>query len=590
MTRASEIHKLSEDISAQLHHYYVGVEHLFLALVDINGSIVADILRQHGQVPTMLAYQLTEHLGQSPHQRYWEGFRRTPRLENVLALARKLSDAENVDDRILFLAILQEGDSLPTRALQDFGLDLSALAESVQSGIPQLASDEQHKIDTAMPLSQQEKSLLRSLFQEDIYIKSEVGQSISHRYLVQTAESYEVVKFDQPEAILREKYRYETRLKGKLPPEASPITGFNAQEHLGGLRYSLGQSRVQTLGEYAKTKDLPGMNWLIRHSLHEGCKTHFWGSGKRHLVSLWREYEFLLPPALVIEYSRVDTQKTLRPLNDWSYGEEIPIESAVALEGFTIERVLPHRNSVWLCAGRGDEAVNYSARVVITGMSENRLSRYVPGQDAGRIKGIVRQTRGSLLRTALEQTSPPFALDAQTLPDGRPNPLLSLPALLSYEIEAYLSLIHGNLTLDNILVDEGEHIHLIDYSQTRIGHSLFDWASLEFSIWRDLLLPMLPSQGWEQITEAVAVLQALNDQDNNILSLQTPITVGVSALATVRSAAAQLLAAYGRWEEYFGALALVSLSATTVPHPPTRRLGFAMSAVMTDAFLTRIPS
>jgi hypothetical protein len=63
-----------------------------------------------------------------------------------------------------------------------------------------------------------------------------------------------------------------------------------------------------------------------------------------------------------------------------------------------------------------------------------------------------------------------------------PDPLDKLDSLLSETVQGTRSIIHGDLNLENILVGPGELIWLIDFAETRYGHTLFDFAKLNAEV------------------------------------------------------------------------------------------------------------
>jgi hypothetical protein len=65
---------------------------------------------------------------------------------------------------------------------------------------------------------------------------------------------------------------------------------------------------------------------------------------------------------------------------------------------------------------------------------------------------------------------------------GLPDPLPRLPSLLNENVAGSLSTIHGDLNLENVLVGPGGFVWLIDFAQTRDGHTLYDFAHLEAEI------------------------------------------------------------------------------------------------------------
>src|SRR5579859_5323430 len=103
-----------------MHHFYVGVEHLFIALTKLSGGIAVDIFDQGGQSPRYLRYATRELAGRGDDRRYWPGYRTTPRAAQVLAKAQAFIDNDvRPDERALLLAILEDGDNIPMRALRE---------------------------------------------------------------------------------------------------------------------------------------------------------------------------------------------------------------------------------------------------------------------------------------------------------------------------------------------------------------------------------------------------------------------------------------------------------------------------------------
>ncbi len=104
---------------------------------------------------------------------------------------------------------------------------------------------------------------------------------------------------------------------------------------------------------------------------------------------------------------------------------------------------------------------------------------------------------------------------------GLPDPLPGLPALLSEITHASQSIIHGDLNLENILVGPGGMLWLIDFAQTREGHTLFDFAHLEAEIIGHIIAPqidnpadylvILRGTGLSQHQELAALLEALHE-------------------------------------------------------------------------------
>jgi hypothetical protein len=74
-----------------------------------------------------------------------------------------------------------------------------------------------------------------------------------------------------------------------------------------------------------------------------------------------------------------------------------------------------------------------------------------------------------------------------------PDPLAALATLLDENVIASRATIHGDLNLENVLVGPGDFVWLIDFAETRDGHTLADFAHLEAEIISHVIAPQMPS-------------------------------------------------------------------------------------------------
>ena len=65
---------------------------------------------------------------------------------------------------------------------------------------------------------------------------------------------------------------------------------------------------------------------------------------------------------------------------------------------------------------------------------------------------------------------------------GLPDPLDGLPEILQKTIHGTRSVIHGDLNLENVLIGPGGMPWLIDFAETREGHTLYDFAQLNMEV------------------------------------------------------------------------------------------------------------
>ncbi|MBZ0287188.1 MAG: hypothetical protein K8I30_06205, partial [Anaerolineae bacterium] len=129
--RLQDILTLARQESAHLCHYFVGVEHLFIALTQLKAGLAGAVLEHHALSPRFVRYSIRESVGRYEDRRYWAGFPETPRMLAVMGLASRLADGRTPSERELLLAILSENDNVVTRILHEMGADISALIETV---------------------------------------------------------------------------------------------------------------------------------------------------------------------------------------------------------------------------------------------------------------------------------------------------------------------------------------------------------------------------------------------------------------------------------------------------------------------------
>ena len=99
------------------NHYYVGVEHLLVALLEEQDSGVAERLRAENMDVSEVHAEVRRALG-TGEDRMWEGILVTPRVRKVVALAEEQAGERAVEPADLLDAILLEGGSLAAEILR----------------------------------------------------------------------------------------------------------------------------------------------------------------------------------------------------------------------------------------------------------------------------------------------------------------------------------------------------------------------------------------------------------------------------------------------------------------------------------------
>jgi ATP-dependent Clp protease ATP-binding subunit ClpA len=104
--------RAAEQECRNLNHYYVGVEHLLLALLAEQNELVERRLHQYGIVPGDVYGELRRRLG-TGEDRMWDGILITPRTRRVVERATQgLAADAPIEPIDLFLAICREDGGL----------------------------------------------------------------------------------------------------------------------------------------------------------------------------------------------------------------------------------------------------------------------------------------------------------------------------------------------------------------------------------------------------------------------------------------------------------------------------------------------
>ena len=123
--------------SRQLEHYYLGVEHLMLGLLDEEESVVVSCF-DDSITAEQLRSGILQYLPTGEGPWYWDGMRKTPRYNHVMRLARKIRrdySAYRMLPQHLLLAILQEGRSIPVRVLRKLNIDVKSARDNLRREI-----------------------------------------------------------------------------------------------------------------------------------------------------------------------------------------------------------------------------------------------------------------------------------------------------------------------------------------------------------------------------------------------------------------------------------------------------------------------
>jgi len=610
--------------SHRMQHYYIGVEHLFVALLEIQGGLARSLLEAQGLAPEYVIDAVRRKIGKGSQRRLWAGTPYTPRANVVINIAQDLASGDGrteINERDLLIAIVEEADSMPARVVRALGVDFNRLTEMARTHVlndkapqPYVHVEFSSAFDYTNSLNHEHLLILRRMFHNYSRIRIEsrlTGGYSGALVLVVTpihADSREdaaiVVKIDDQESILDEERRYETHIRGTLPPltarlENKPVTPEGSS--LAGLGYSIVAKPGKAPQDLRAAAAEIGVNRLgdwLRDQLFAHFGRAWWQQQRPFRFQVWTEYDWLLPPLLTLhvapDYVEPGSTHLLRvPISRSRMAPIVPGDY-VTLENFTVQRTYPDRNALQVSLGRGSESTRRAYKIEITGLDSGSAGHY-RGEVLERIVGQVWKTRREWLLAAVEALEPPFAADAQVLQlDGLgqhelPNPVFAHETLLQYHISGSTSKIHGDLHLGNILIGPGNSAFLIDFAQSRDGHTLFDWATLEVSLLSEVVMPVAGST-WSDAGLVLTCVAALNAHDS-IPDLDPAVSETMSAVAAIRDIVNELLAIPSNWAEYYVALSLCALRAVNwhTMSLGARRLMFLISALAIDELRRRPP-
>jgi len=133
-SRVARVRGMAKKESSRLNHYYLGVEHIMLGILAEEEAVVLSVIDDK-VTSEQLRSEIVSNIpkGEGPWQ--WDGIIKTPRYRRVMKMARKIRH-EYADERMLpqhiLLAILQERQNVPVRALQALEVNIDAAVKTLR--------------------------------------------------------------------------------------------------------------------------------------------------------------------------------------------------------------------------------------------------------------------------------------------------------------------------------------------------------------------------------------------------------------------------------------------------------------------------
>jgi hypothetical protein len=603
--------------SHRMRHFFIGVEHLFIALLELRGGLMSHILADEGQSAEFVADLVRRKVGKGGRIHHWTGIPTTPRANVVLDIAHEIALSQNrreVYERDLLMAIFEERDNLCMRVLEALKLDLNALRKQVQTRPLTRAVSQTFVAVVFGPgfeggLVNDQLYILRRMFHGYAQLRVEArltGGYTSAEVLVVTPINVDgredasvVVKLDHKDAIVEEAQRYERFVKNTLPPLTARLEDKPTApdiSDLAGLKYTLitdskGKSRTMRTVLHEWSGEQIGQ-WLSQR-LFPIFGAKWWRQRTPYRFAAWQEYDHLLPPILTLEVLK--PQEAAKPslvLKDpirRSAVTRLEYGVQVAVDNYTVHKVDEEHGILTLALGqRGSTTRPY--QIEVRGI-DFKQDAYYRNEIVERLVGKVWLTRHEQLLQGARSLQPDFDEKAETLPFHNkrlPNPIIIYERLLDMMIDGTLCTTHSDLHLGNIMLGQDDIPLLIDFARARDGHTLFDWATLEMSLLVELVAP-LAHGGWDDVRRVMNYYVLFNGGGVPPLAPKE-LQNGFRAVQGVRQVVEICLANSARWQEYYIALAFVALRAMlweTLPMA-ARRLMLYVAGVAIQEFVGSI--
>lgn len=381
--------------------------------------------------------------------------------------------------------------------------------------------------------------------------------------LVDGAEIPSVVKVDDAARTRQEYAAYHKFVQNRLAKMAEvrgkPVYPSGLSK--GGIWYSLigsGEFTISSLHEYFVEAPLENIRFVLENQLFKTLET-LWRQAQRPYAGFNFQdyYDFFLPMNLVVEKASPPEGVSIYPLNPQSVrSQNYQVDNYVEIEGFSVVNINPeHKNLSLDTPTKPIGAYRFSLKGM-DDWDQYKLDQQLPKS----ITGVIRETRSDLLLKEIHKIfgkEHNFADATLSLPNypNLPNPLLKLPEILKRPVDVLLGTIHGDLNLQNVLIEtDSRSAYLIDFAQSRRDHVLRDLFHLEMSIVTKLIPEQLVQINLKSEPERIIPFyEQLHCAwlSQNQISPYPELKKPFAILQIVRKMANNLLYKSGFWQEYY---------------------------------------
>ena len=328
----------------------------------------------------------------------------------------------------------------------------------------------------------------------------------------------EVAKIAKSNSI-QEEYNAHQHMS-QMWPNILPIIdkpAFSNDGLKGGLRYRLlgdvGTSKderkfkIENLRSHCQQVETKTICETLRQIFDNMSQTLQQAAYPKHLTFLQTYYDFLLPVNLLIRPDQNPFPSVQRIQLDkqnicdrFALSKILPGEY-ICLKGFIVTELDSEKGTVTLNLPRDEhKQLAFSYRVRLDSVD---TKNYSIGQTIPAIDGLILQTRKDLLsdfaQKAVQEDECSVDLSSETIQllnrDSLQNPLRLLDEVLFDTHSVKTALIHGDLNLENVLLEfyseSNYKVYCIDVATARHDYVMHDFLRLEAEIISRILPPIL---------------------------------------------------------------------------------------------------
>ncbi|MCI0580378.1 MAG: phosphotransferase [Chloroflexi bacterium] len=433
-----------------------------------------------------------------------------------------------------------------------------------------------------LPLPDSADDILRAMFDDvdQVLVKSAFSRSSGMSHVLNVScihNGYTSSFFVKIAPVERVKREWEAYLHciPKDSPGITEIRGtpvYPSSSTLGGLCYPLignNEFKVETLYMYFRHSSAKSIvSDLLEDKLFASLRIIWRNSEVKANFDFLGSYGYLLPEyLLIVEVENLPHGTVIRQLNPETIVNQVySVGDYVELTGFRVHSINLPSNEAILSLPHNRFAPYRIRWRSVESISPDQIEQIAPLP----LIGVVDQTREAQLHSYVQRIwGQDFDSTARTirLSNGviLPNPLNTVSKLLHRPSQARVACIHGDLNLENILVEHSFDelvTHLIDFGEARRDHVLHDPLHLEAQIATRLIPEVLVGENlppeimyffYQQLhTASVSTAQ---------FSLPQSLEGLFAVLLSIRKLAQPYLLDQGSWTEYYQGLLIYLLAA-----------------------------